>query len=155
MHTFVKTLQHVQMRRPSYITLTCLIFIGFTFSCSNKTRQKDSSGSGSQIKATLLAPDDFEAKLNSLQGFQLIDVRTPGEFAGGYIKGAININYQGDSFEAEIARLDKNRPTLVYCQAGGRSSEACEYMGKQGFKEIYDLQGGMNGWDHANKPVEK
>lgn len=143
------------MRRFSYILFISLIFIGFSTGCSNKAHKKYSSATGNHTPAALLPPNEFEAKLNSLKNVQLIDVRTPGEFEGGYIKGAININYQGDNFEAEIARLDKTRPTFVYCQAGGRSSEACEYMGNQGFKEIYDLKGGMNSWNNANKPVEK
>jgi len=79
-------------------------------------------------------------------GAQLIDVRTPREFTNGFIEGAKNIDYNGDSFEKQMKKLDKTKPVLVYCAAGGRSENAAELLQEWGFKEVYDLEGGYNGW---------
>ena len=79
-------------------------------------------------------------------GAQLIDVRTPREFSNGFIEGAKNIDYNGDTFEKQMKKLDKTKPVLVYCAAGGRSENAAELLQEWGFKEVYDLEGGYNGW---------
>ena len=86
------------------------------------------------------------AKLMKKSGVQLIDVRTSREFSNGFIAGAKNIDYNGDSFEKQIKKLDKNKPVLVYCAAGGRSENAAELLKEWGFKEVYDLIGGYNSW---------
>ena len=86
------------------------------------------------------------SKLMKKSGVQLIDVRTSREFSNGFITGAKNIDYNGDSFEKQIKKLDKNKPVLVYCAAGGRSENAAELLKGWGFKEVYDLIGGYNGW---------
>ena len=85
------------------------------------------------------------SKLMKKSGVQLIDVRTSREFSNGFITGAKNIDYNGDSFEKQIKKLDKNKPVLVYCAAGGRSENAAELLKEWGFKEVYDLIGGYNG----------
>ena len=86
------------------------------------------------------------AKLMKKSGAQLIDVRTSREFSNGFIAGAKNIDYNGESFEKQMKKLDKNKPVLVYCAAGGRSENASELLKEWGFKEVYDLIGGYNGW---------
>ena len=86
------------------------------------------------------------AELMKKNGAQLIDVRTPREFTNGFIEGAKNIDYNGDSFEKQMKKLDKTKPVLVYCAAGGRSENAAELLQEWGFKEVYDLEGGYNGW---------
>jgi rhodanese-related sulfurtransferase len=86
------------------------------------------------------------AELMKKTGAQLIDVRTPREFSNGFIEGAKNIDYNGDTFEKQMKKLDKTKPVLVYCAAGGRSENAAELLQEWGFKEVYDLEGGYNGW---------
>ena len=44
----------------------------------------------------------------------ILDVRTPGEFAGGHLEGAVNIDFNGDDFEARLSKLDKSKPCVVY-----------------------------------------
>ncbi len=83
---------------------------------------------------------------------QIVDLRTPGELAAtGRIEGSVNINFTGDSFAQQTAKLDKNKPLLIYCAAGSRSAQAAEILGKEGFKELYDLSPGMNGWLYAKQ----
>ncbi|MBP2830757.1 rhodanese-like domain-containing protein [Aquimarina sp. U1-2] len=82
---------------------------------------------------------------------QLIDVRTPEEYADGYIDGAINIDYRNENFEDLIAKVDKSKPVAVYCGRGGRSGQCSAYMRKAGFKKIYDLDGGITEWKFKGK----
>lgn len=93
----------------------------------------------------VVSPSEFKELMNA-EGAQLIDVRTPGEVAGGMIEGAQNIDYNGANFKDQIDALDRDQPVLVYCRSGGRSGRAAAMMKEMGFKEVYDLQGGYMNW---------
>lgn len=78
----------------------------------------------------------------------ILDVRTANEVAEGSITNAINVNYFSNTFVAQVEQLiPKNRIVLVYCAAGGRSAEACKQLKKAGYKNLYDLETGYNGWE--------
>ena len=79
----------------------------------------------------------------SQSGTVVVDVRTPAEYAAGHIDGAINIDVEASTFDAEIAKLDKNATYAVYCHSGRRSGLATEAMGKAGFAHVYNLNGGI------------
>lgn len=108
------------------------------------------SQSGAQAQAKLNA-NDFEAMLAKDKSVQLVDVRTPREYASGHIEGARLINYYDANFAQQIGNLDKSKPVMVYCAAGSRSAGAADQLTKMGFKKVYDLQGGMNAWRAAQK----
>lgn len=101
-----------------------------------------------------LSIDEFEVKLHQTPESQLVDVRTPEEFKKNHVKGALNVNINSDEFEKQVAALDKTKPVMVYCLSGGRSAKAAEYMRKQGFKEVYEMEGGMMQWTAQKKPFE-
>ena len=86
---------------------------------------------------------------------QLVDVRTPEEFAEGHLENAINIDITADDFDTKIAALDKEKPVMVYCKAGGRSAKASSRLNELGFKNISDLEGGIINWNSENKPIVK
>ncbi|MBC7554150.1 MAG: thioredoxin [Taibaiella sp.] len=94
-------------------------------------------------------------KLSTNAQTQLIDVRTPEEFAGGHLKNALNFNYNATDFEEQLTKLDKNKPVLVYCQSGGRSSRAANKMLEMGFINVYNMDGGIMKWNNASLPIEK
>lgn len=101
----------------------------------------------------LLNSDKFEQKLD-VENVQLVDVRTPEEFAEGHLPNAINVNVMDDNFDAEMAKLDKEKSVMVYCKSGGRSAKAASKLKVQGFKNISDLDGGITSWKQADKPIE-
>lgn len=103
----------------------------------------------------LLAPKAFDQRLRELRDVILVDVRTPEEYAEGHLQGSVNIDWEGDHFEAETAKLDKTKPVFVYCLAGSRSADAAEALRKSGFKSIYNLDGGIEAWEKAGFPVTK
>jgi thioredoxin 1 len=105
--------------------------------------------------ATKISVDVFEAKLKQTPTAQVLDVRTPAEFANGYLQNALNIDFRNSEFKERIAKLDKSKPVFVYCLSGGRSASAAQLLQEQGFTEVYDLQGGFAKWLAADKPFLK
>ncbi|MBL7892062.1 MAG: rhodanese-like domain-containing protein, partial [Bacteroidia bacterium] len=109
------------------------------------------SGQAQNSKTNLPAAE-FAEKIKELPAAPIIDVRTPGEFSKGHLKNAKNIDWNGNDFEKQISIFDKSKPVFVYCLSGGRSAAAANLMRKQGFKEVYELDGGMMKWRGANLP---
>ncbi len=122
-------------------------------SCQNNTGgQTNESTTGGSVKSTLSA-DEFDKKLTSDATAQLVDVRTPEEYGGGHLKNAVNLNIRDNSFEQQAAKLDKNKPVMVYCKAGSRSAAAADKLQEMGFKTIYNLDGGIMKWESSGKPL--
>lgn len=88
----------------------------------------------------------YSEKLASSEKPQLIDVRTPEEYAVEHLENATNINWNGSDFTTKVEKLDKSKPVFVYCKVGGRSSQAANKLSELGFKEIYNLDGGIMKW---------
>lgn len=102
--------------------------------------------------ATNLSATEFSAKIKDLSSAPLLDVRTPDEFSKGHLKNAKNVDWNGNDFDAKVATLDKTKPVLVYCLSGGRSGAAANKLRNDGFKEVYELDGGIMKWRGANLP---
>ena len=75
-------------------------------------------------------------------GATLLDVRTPGEYSGGHLEGAVNIPVQ--QLAQRLAEVPKGRPVVVYCASGARSSSAAGQLRNAGY-EAFNL-GGMGNW---------
>lgn len=120
------------------------IIIAFVFiGCVN--------GQNKSVKTSLSATE-FADKIKQTPKSPVIDVRTPEEFSKGHLKSSKNINFNGDDFEQQISKIDKSKPVFVYCLSGARSSSAASYMRNSGFKEVYELSGGIMKWRAANLP---
>ncbi len=102
-------------------------------------------GSAANENTKLLSPEEFKEHILK-KNVQLIDVRTPREFNASHIKGAKNIDFYSGSFKTEFNKLNKNKPLYIYCRTGSRSRHASNKLYEMGFKEIYDLQGGIVRW---------
>ena len=89
------------------------------------------------------------AHIDSDHPFIIIDLRTEGEYAGGFIEGAINYNYYGAGFDDTLAKLDKSKEYLIYCASGGRSGGAFSKMETLEFEMVYNMLGGANAWKAA------
>lgn len=103
-----------------------------------------------------IKPDQFDSMRKAdTNKVVVLDVRTKKEYQEGHIPGSVLIDFNGDAFEEQVAKLDKSKTYLVHCAAGGRSSRACKKMEKLGFTKLYNLEGGMGAWEKAGKPVKK
>lgn len=84
-------------------------------------------------------------KTNKNNSFQLLDVRQPKEYDQEHLPGAILV-----PLKELIARKDElapEKPTLIYCASGVRSKAACQLLQGQGFKEVYNVSGGIKAWN--------
>jgi len=81
------------------------------------------------------------------QGAFLVDVRTPGEFAEGHVKGSVNIPL--DIVQAQLAKFKNKKSIIVFCRSGGRSSQAKSILEQNGFTNV--VNGGT--WNHVNQFV--
>ena len=78
-------------------------------------------------------------------GAILLDVRTKQEFIEGHINGAIVIPYYEVLKRIEKIIPNKEQEIIVYCKNGGRGVTAVETLIKLGYKNVYNLKGGMEG----------
>jgi rhodanese-related sulfurtransferase len=101
------------------------------------------------------AAEGLVARHRAKPGFLVLDVRTPAEFSGGRIAGALNVDFRGDDFGRRLAALDRRSTYLVHCAAGGRSAKAVERMRELGFRRVYHMTDGFNAWEKAGLPVER
>ena len=83
----------------------------------------------------------------------LVDVRTEDEYNSGYIENSLNIDYFSNEFSVNADKLDKNTPIILYCRSGNRSSMSANKISKLGFKEIYNLEGGILEWIEEGNAV--
>ena len=96
-----------------------------------------------------IAPEAFAKKISKTPKPQILDVRTPEEFASEHIDNATNVNWLGTDFVSDAEKFDKSKPVFVYCKSGGRSAKASAKLAELGFKNIYNLEGGMMKWNAA------
>ena len=99
-----------------------------------------------------LSPAGFAALIQSQKQLQLVDVRQPEEYRAGHIHGAKLIPL--GTLEARIHELDKKKPLLFYCAAGGRSGQALDFAISLGFNDSGHLAGGIGAWIRQGQPVE-
>jgi rhodanese-related sulfurtransferase len=82
---------------------------------------------------------------------QLVDVRTPHEFAAGHIAGVTHIELQ--QLAAQAVTLDPARPVVLVCRSGGRSAVATQALAQAGF-DAHNMVGGMLDWTAAGLAIE-
>lgn len=120
----------------------------FTLACAPKA-----DNSNSEVIQTV-PPQKFEDLVRLADSPQLLDVRTPQEYKVGHLSGAQNNNIANAAFIQKAQVLDKNRPVFVYCKTGMRSAHAAQQLEELGFKEVYDLEGGITNWKKTGLPVK-
>lgn len=99
-----------------------------------------------------VSASEFEKEIKS-DTVQLVDVRTPQEYAEGHIDGALNINVQPDDFKELAQRvLSKDSTVLVYCRSGRRSLDAAEMLTTLGYN-VVNLKGGIIEWKEDSLPL--
>lgn len=87
--------------------------------------------------------------------FLILDVRTAQEFSQGYIEGAVLLDYYASDFRERFAQLDRDATIFTYCRSGNRSSHVLKIADDLGFRNVYDLRGGILAWREAGLPLSK
>lgn len=82
------------------------------------------------------------------QGATILDVRSKSEYAGGHIKGSVNISV--DTLKSNLGKLkDKNKPIITCCASGMRSASAKSFLKSNGYTQVYN--GG--GWSSLQSKI--
>lgn len=85
----------------------------------------------------------------------VIDVRSVAEFSAGHIPDSINIPREKIAERAGELEKYKDRPLILNCASGVRSSSACSELRKRGFEKVFSLAGGVSAWSTAGLPTKK
>lgn len=84
----------------------------------------------------------------------MIDMRTDKDYREGHIANAVNVPTGNADIPASLSK-HRERPVIVYCQRGQRSTALCNKLSKQGFESVYNLKGGVLAWQKAELPLTK
>lgn len=94
----------------------------------------------------------LDRQQSATQAPYVLDVRTPEEYVGGHVPGAVNIPY--DRLASRIAEVPKDRDVVLYCRSGRRAGIAAETLAAGGYKRLEHLTGDMIAWTEQGRPVE-
>ena len=98
-----------------------------------------------------IIPTDAIKKIkNNDKSSILIDVRTKEELDETKIEGVINIDFYSGGFENDLLNLDRYKTYYLICRSGRRSGVATSFMRDNGFKDVYNIKGGMIEWQNSN-----
>ncbi|MGM9759107.1 MAG: thioredoxin domain-containing protein [Parabacteroides sp.] len=102
-----------------------------------------------------LTIEAFEQKISGSGKVQILDARSPEEYAANHLIHALNVNLQDSAATAQlIASLDPSVPTFTYSIREGRSALLAKQLREKGFREVYFMPGGIGSWVGAGFPVE-
>jgi Rhodanese-related sulfurtransferase len=93
--------------------------------------------------------EELKAKIDNNEDFQLIDVREPFEYETSHINGE-NIPLAEVILEQD--KIARDKPVVVHCRSGKRSAQAILMLEREGFDNLYNLQGGILAWRDAFDP---
>lgn len=91
-----------------------------------------------------VSPSQAKSLIGSNPDVQFIDVREAHERMACAIPGTMHIPL--GSLPRHLHQLDPGRPVIVHCKSGMRSAAACELLRRMGFREVYNLRGGIDSW---------
>lgn len=96
---------------------------------------------------------EAKALMAKKSGLVLIDVRTPGEYQQGRLKGAKLIPLY--ELQQRMQEIPRDKPILIYCAVGARSLQAARFLSSQGYREVYQISDGLVGWYKNGFPIER
>ena len=99
-----------------------------------------------------LSVADYKADFHDVKAdYTLVDVRTPNEFKGGHLPGAINIPLQQIGKRTDEIATDK--PIILVCASGNRSKSAAKILSRAGRTDVYNINGGTMAWINQGFPT--
>lgn len=98
-----------------------------------------------------ISPQDLIRLQN--QGALIVDLRKPEEFAAGHIGGARRMDSAQMLTASDTLKKYKEKTVVVYCESGTVGASAARVLASQGFKQAFNLKGGLGGWRGENLPL--
>ncbi|MFN8035098.1 MAG: MBL fold metallo-hydrolase [Acidimicrobiia bacterium] len=105
------------------------------------------------VRASRVTATELDALRGDVPGLVVVDVRNPGELAGGVVPGSISIPLP--LVTTRVGELDPRRPTVVYCASGYRSAVAASVLDAWGFTDVSDLLGGYEAWQTIHPTMQE
>ena len=87
------------------------------------------------------------------QGALVIDLRSPEAFGAGHIGGARRMDSAEMLTAGDSLKKYKEKNVIVYCDSGSTGAAAARVLERQGFKQVFNLKGGLTGWRSENLPL--
>ena len=100
-----------------------------------------------------IGPADATRMLNHDNAI-MVDMRDSKDYHEGHIVNALHVSAGNEDSTVKLEKY-RNRPLIVYCQRGQRSTALCNKLRKQGFESVYNLKGGVLGWQKAELPLSR
>lgn len=100
-----------------------------------------------------IASGEAKGLLAKKKSVYLLDVRTPDEYRQARLAGSVLIPV--NEIERRLGEIPKNRPVLVYCAVGSRSSMVAGFLAGKGYREVYNMQDGIVGWYRNGYPLTR
>lgn len=94
-------------------------------------------------------------RLMNDKGTTLVDVREEKEYSEGHMPHTTNIPLGSLSNRSNELGKSKNKPVIVVCRSGNRSKKGAVALAKNGFEQVYSMNGGVAAWQKDNLPLEK
>lgn len=107
---------------------------------------------GPKVKTATV--DEVMKALEGKKDVVILDVRTPGEFSRGKIKGSINVPVDSITDQVEKIVQDKDQLVYIYCLSGSRSAIGADQMDKLGYSNVYSVKSGLLAWRAKHYPLE-
>lgn len=98
-------------------------------------------------RVATIDPDDLK------ENYHLLDARPTKEYAVSHISEAVQVGYKSFDLETVEANYDVNDTIVVYCSVGYRSGKIAEQLQKAGYRNVYNLKGGLFGWANEQRPL--
>ncbi|MEI7899031.1 MAG: rhodanese-like domain-containing protein [bacterium] len=130
---------------PASVALCLLVC-----SCS-KERNVHGERRGAFTGSNLMSNGESQVLLQPI----IIDTRTPEEYAGGHLDGALLMPYDGIGGMIEAKVPDKNTPIMLYCRSGGRAETARKTLAAMNYTSVENLGGIQAAADRLKKKVVK
>ncbi len=130
------------------LALLVIVFVGYNSVHNIAAKQ---NGNVNQLGYENIFAQEAKERLESETGIILLDVRTQAEYIEKHIPDSLLIPLDTISEEASYLLPDKNKTIFVYCRSGSRSAFASEILVKMGYKNIYNIDGGIINWPYETE----
>lgn len=133
------------MKKKSILLAIATIFLFHGFSCAI------AQDSAAENIFRSISPPDAMRMLQQRDDIIFLDVRTPEERSRGFIPGSQLVSFN----DVALGKLPlpKEKPILLVCAVGGRSYVAGQMLSAKGYKEVYNLSGGVKQWYQSGLPL--
>ncbi len=133
------------MKKIIYLIISVVTFLTIAYAMPGLQKDSDSACSATAVEFKSIDPEKIV----------ILDVRTAAEFNSGHIAGAMLIDIYKKDFQQLINSLDKEKTYYVYCKTGMRSAKATRFMEQSGFRNVCNIEGGLNQLKRAGIPLVK